>query len=699
MALAARRSPRDTIHWANLVAKEPDGRVGPLAERIIEKVCAYEDFLKNSGLIYLWKRCWLGYLQGVVNNRMESVGEQEEYTRIKINHFRNLLRHIFVNVTSTKPTMSPRATNTSFKSRSQVQICDGMLDYYMIEKGIEGKINTATECAIVCGEGYNAPTWDPAAGRIVAMSEPELQPDGSQLSPETPIYEGDIRVDTPRPWDVIRDTSKESFEELEWLIVRRFVNRFDLIAAHPDLRDKILSLPDKWSAREGGWTARGIFEVLKKTDKESSDDVAVYTLYHKRTPAVPLGRVTTVLDAETVLSDEAFKQAGCDEIPVYRVCAGDMEGLPFGFTPAFDLLAPQEGVNLLHSTITTNNAAFGVQCLQAAAGTSVNVQHLSNGMVLIERPPGAENRIEPVQLTKTAAETFTYKNELTTDMQVISGVNSVERGQPDAQLKSGVALALVEAQALEFQGDLRQSRAGLISKNGTAIVRLFKSKVKVPRLAAIAGKENRAHLKALKGADIADIDNVVVEEGSPLIATRSGRVNLADQLIKLELVETPEQLLSVITTGKIEPLTKGPQATLDLIQLENEMLMRGEVPDVQLTDKHHLHIVEHAVVMADPEVRKDANIKAAHDEHQRRHLAILAAMPPELAAILGMPVLQQPGAAPPGGAPGDEAGLGGAGQVLDAANPVDGELGQVQALGAPRNPVSGAEMPIEGGLQ
>lgn len=689
MALRDRRrrraGDRDDVYWCNLGHDL-------IPTRILDRVLEHDDFLKNSGLLWLWRRAWGEYHSGVSNNRLEIVGDRDQYTRIRVNHYTNILRHIYVNITGEEPSLQPRATSTDYKSRAQVEDAQGMLEYYRFEKKSTKDINHSTESAIVCGEGYIGTRWDPMAGPLVAVGQPQIDPETGLEIQGAPIHDGDIYYDVLAPWNVIRDSSKESFKDCDWLITRRFVNRFDLIAARPDLRRKIMDLPGKWSLAEGNWTERVVFNILNwNSQYASSDDVCVYTLYHRQSPSVPLGRVVTVLDDNLLWSDESMEEAGYDpmRLPIRRCATKDMKCFPYGDTVAFDLLAPQQGVNLLHSTIMTNNAQHGVQSLIATIGSNATSRQLDNGMTLIEITPGPDHKLEPLQLTKTAAETFTYKDDLKNEMQALSAVNSVERGMPDDQLKSGVALALVEAQSLEFQKDLKAAHNEMIADVNTDTLRLFKNKVKASRLAAIVGKGNRSHVKEIKGEDVEGVDAVIVETGSALLSTAAGRVNLADQLIKLGQIETPEQLLSVITTGKIEPLIKHRQATFDLIQLENEQIMDGINPPVILTDQHHLHILEHSVVASDPEVRKQGPIITALLGHVQEHMNMLKASPPELMALLKMPVLSPMGAPPPeaGGSPGGQP----AGDAMGFAPPEGAP--SVPGIQAPVNPINGSAIP------
>ena len=87
-------------------------------------------------------------------HQISFTGEQEELVSMHVNHFRNLAQHIFVMITSSRPTMEARAINSDYKSIAQTYLANGILDYYMREKHLEDALKTAVEMAIILGAGF-----------------------------------------------------------------------------------------------------------------------------------------------------------------------------------------------------------------------------------------------------------------------------------------------------------------------------------------------------------------------------------------------------------------------------------------------------------------------------------------------------------------------------------------------------------------
>src|SRR5574343_533993 len=160
-------------------------------------------------------------------------------------------------------------------------------------------------------------------------------------------------------------------------------------------------------------------------------------------------------------------------------------------------------------------------------------------------------------------------------MEIISGMNSVVRGNPEASLKSGTALALVQAQALQFMNGLQQSYTQLIEDVGSGIISLLKEFAKVPRVAAIVGVNQKSNIQEFTGDDLDLIDRVLVDVGNPLATTTAGRVQMAEQMLQMGAIDSPEKYLEVINTGKLTSLTENQSNTLAMVRQENEDLLKG----------------------------------------------------------------------------------------------------------------------------
>ena len=136
--------------------------------------------------------------------------------------------------------------------------------------------------------------------------------------------------------------------------------------------------------------------------------------------------------------------------------------------------------------------------------------------------------------------------------------------------------------------------------------------------------------------------------------TIAGRVQMAEQMMQMKVIQNPQQYFQVINTGRIDSMYEGTMDELLLIKKENEELLDGQNPLISPLDKHSEHIQEHKAVLADPDLRNDPNLVKVVMDHIEGHLNMLRTTDPALLNMVGeqaLPPLQPTNNNPPGGQP------------------------------------------------
>lgn len=595
---------------------EPDN----LVEYMEKRSGAWFQTLSESNYLDKIQRSWQSY-HGVYyedSHAISNGGEQGELVNLAINHYRNIAQNMLTMVTSTRPSFQARAINTDYKSQAQTTLANGLLEYYMRDKRLEGDLKRAVEYAIVMGAGYIKMEWNATSGEIYDVMDPE-----TEIDPDTgeeivvregfPVYEGDVEFNVLSPFDVVFDTTKENSKH-DWQLCRSFKNKYDLAAKYPELEDEIIAIRTKSEI-----TSRRV--SLSPFDE--TVDVPVYEFFHRPTEALPRGRYVLYLSSDVILVDAPLPYR---KLPIFRISPADILGTPYGYTSMFDLLPIQDAVNSLYSTILTNQSTFGVQNIYAERDAGITMSELSSGLNLIEGNPNTAPP-QALNLTQTPGEIFNFLQMLERAMETVSGINSVARGNPDPKqnLRSGNALALVQSQALQFISGLQQSYIHLIEDVGTNLILLLQDFASVPRIAQISGKASATLMEEFTGDDLNSINRVIVDAGNALAQTTAGRLEMATQMLQMGLIKNAEEYLAVVTTGKLEVMTEGQNKELLTIRAENEELFSGKV-DVMavLTDEHSLHIREHKAVLADPKLRHDPALVDRVLGHIQEHMNILS---------------------------------------------------------------------------
>lgn len=668
-----------------------------LLPKAVAQVDSYHEFVMQCGLQDIWQRTLSIYNAALVSSRLERVGRRGQYLRLAPNDFASLVRRAHTLLTAERPGMEPSPLNGDYTTRGAVSLAKGCLEYYLKLRKAESKVKRCVWRGFLAGEMVLFTWFNPNLGAIEDVDETGR-----------PVFGGDIDVQPVHPIDLVRDFTCKTYDESEWFIVRTRMNRWNVLALYaPDasdedeqgrvLRERILA-----ARREDqkGWRGRTIGLVDEAARDKDTDQVEVFHLIHKRTPAVPRGRWVTFMDAETALADrtlDELTQAEEGQEPpsweledfIQRTASEECEGIPFGYSSAWEELAVQDAVTIGESTLLTNLANHGIQTVAAPSGALVKPSMLAEGMRLLElESPRSDGKVEAVNLLSITDAHIGLPDRWVRRMGTNFGVNDTARGNPPQGIHAGNALALLQTQTIESLQGPEQAKDELWELFGSALVKHFQWNVKTERLAAIVGTGSEQHMKALKGSDLGGIQRVRVE-GVPYTARTSAQ--------KIETAEffagipnsglTIEDYKDIRETGSLDARFHKTRDKFLLIQKENEMMLRGELPRVLISDHHVEHINDHLALLDSPEARDDEQLKTVVLAHVQEHDNLLQVMPPLMAQIRGQPSLgMAPGmGAPPPGAEGGAPPAPGAaaegppseGMTLPAPNPATGEAAEI----------------------
>lgn len=613
-------------YWATVASDD-------LPAELTRKTSEFYDYTFRYGILDRWKRSYLAYYglseSGTDTTRLNQAGTNGEMYVLKVNHFRSLLQNLLVLITQQPPAVQPKASNTDSQSLNQTLLARSVIDYYLKEQSVERYLNEAAEFSLFGAEGYVTMTWDATAGE-----EAGINPDSGR-----PFYDGDVKFRSFHPVDVVRECFSDTNEQPKWFIVRTFENKYDLAAKYPELADDIISIcktPDFMSK----------YHYIA-FDLVTSDDIPVYSFYHEPTDACPNGRMMTYLTNDLWLTDTALPYK---HMPIYSMRPAKWFGTPFGYTVAYDMMGIQRNIDALQSVVATNQMNYGVQNIITWRGSEVNVIALAQGLNNIEVNPGSPPP-QPLNLVSTPREIFEQIGALVKEMETLSGINATARGNPEESLKSGTALALVAAQAIQFNSGLQQSFNNLRQDVCTGLIEMLQQFALTPRIAAIAGKSNRSRVKEFKGEDLSKISRVVCETVNPISKTAAGRLQMAQDAMQIpNSTITFEQYVEIVETGNLEVVLEAPASEQIYVKSENEALSDGEQPKALLLDDHLMHIHEHKTVLNSIEARQDPMIVQNTIAHINDHLNIFE--DPNNAKLLLALGQHPPQPAPPGPPPG-----------------------------------------------
>ena len=678
-----------------------------------ERVQDFYDHVANIGLVDLWRAtnraCFAGFHSG---GEIGRVGKQGEVRTLEFNELGNLKTHLYNLITAQRPAFEGRTDTIDSTAQQQAPIGVSVVETAMRDKGLEAKSRRAVDVMLRGGESFILKRWDPRAGPIYS-SEPVLDEAGQPVLDETGqpqergVPGGDVEFGCFHPIDVARDWTRPA-DEQRWWVPRRRANRYDLATQHPDLTERILKAPNVLEQERGNRPA--LFDQGRLASLDRCDDVWIYEPMVDRGPATPEGRLISYLTPDCVLFDGPLPYR---ELPLYRMAAQELEGAAFGYSLLWDILAPQMALNNVASQITTMASQLrGV--IWEPDGKGLTPSKVANLITILK---GGTIPPQVLDLFKVPGELFKLVEFYLQSMERLSGINSIYRGQAAEGQKglSGAAYALFAARAIEFGSALQAAYNTCLERVASATIADYQDMGAGEYLLTLAGEGNGYQVQAFLGgrADEASPDapgsapridkvaKITVKTANPMQSTTAGRMQLFDSLVQIPgAIKTPAEALQVITTGKLDPATQSTQRELENIQKENERLGKGEPVMTIASDRHWLHLPEHAGVASSPEAREDEGIAEVLAMHIEEHLMMLRAADPILLAIQGCPpeivqmvVMASQPMLPPGtpGAPPPEGG--GEPPSLEEAMPgPESAAGMPSLPQMPADPLTGEQM-------
>lgn len=622
---------RDYLGLAPLYSKE----FGTLVQCAIDD---WNNWIKRNGM----KRQWMHNFALMHNadpngssvfgeTSFEIVGENGELVRVGINEMRNLLTHLLNLIVSQPPALLAKARNTDPESIEAAQDFDLLLEHYMQtwDRGrIRKQTRKAAEQCTFFPFGAVLVEWDSQAGDVFVADESG-----------TPVKTGDVYVKARSVYDVVFDPSIEDETELSWVLIRDWENRYNLAARFPDAAEKILSLPSRVEVEnQHGWG-----------QNEATDQVCVWKFYHKPTVAVPDGRYALSVEPETILYDGPNPYG---ELPVFFMRASEGHGTIYGYPPANDIAPVNIALNMMYSAMTTNYAAGGTQNIAVKAGDEPSVNAIAGGMRVIEyndTPPQA------ISLVQNAPGAFDFIGLLRQTSELLSGINSAQRGDPDANVKTAKQQGMLQALAVQYANGMQASYAQLLEDVGNFLLKLFGLFANTERLTVLVGKDRVARSMNWSSGTFAAVQSVAVEQVDPAMKTLGFRTDQAAFLADRGLVSDPVGYIDVMTTGNLNALIEPEIQERALLRDENSTLLRGEEAPVLVTDDHEKHIKHHKMLLNSPRVRSQQPVVQNILNHMQKHMDMQAALGGNVAGSSAEVQPASPGnAAPPPDVPNEQ---------------------------------------------
>lgn len=575
----------------------------------------------NAELQTLWSAAYGHYFPALEDSygttaRLTRDGKKGELALVRTAKNRRLAGAVCGIVLGANPSFEPRGINHGGSTRASVSIARSILDSWWQLRGMKRMSQKWVEQAFFATESFMFAPWDDSAGEAAGVDENGMV-----------IRGGDIKLRTVLPWDTARDATLKDFDDSTWFGLRVWRNKWDILARYPT---DILGVPslDNVLGFERSELALHCSGVVRDFIADS-DRVPVWHWYHLPTDALPSGREVMLVTPDCVLRDVPLD--GYEGFPFVRLTPAELFDTPFGYSAFLDGMSLQELSDGVDSALATNLLACGVQSLVVGRGTKKRDENLLN-MSTLEVGPD-ELMPQGINFTKNPPDADKLRAGWDKTHQQNFGLNDVYLGQPDTAQMNAQAFALLSSLAVQANNPFQAQFLEAVGQLGTHIIRTYAKRIDAERLIPLIGKGDRHLLSSasFKGEDLKGIEQVYCRAGSALEQTIPGRVQIIELMQTHGVPLQADQILDVVRTGNIEPLTHALRDELDLIQIENEQISQGVNPPVHAFDNHLRHGAEHAAPILNQYGRADKKAVVANQQHVDDHYIAFFSLPSPMA--------------------------------------------------------------------
>lgn len=647
-----------------------------LAKAVMERVREYRNWLRTTGRLTLMQDLsdtYYGkdrYDHSWSSQAVRRDGKKGEILKTKVNHFGSIVRAMVTIVTSKKPAFDAYATNSDASNQAKAIVGNSVAEYVIRKKRFAAHQKKWVRQAILYRASFLSVDWSDHLGEEDKSAPPERDPE--TLKVVRPARLGDVVLRNHTPANVAFDFRYEDAQSLPWYVCQHWENKYELAAqvTDPAMRARILALsPDK-EALENRLTGPQDWGTTHGAGL--SDLVPVYRFMHVKSAAAPQGAEAYVLADDIILGD--VDPYPYDELLCYRLAPEDMDDSPDGHSVSVDMLAPTEALDASVSMALSKGQASQPKMFVPEAA---KMSKKDLGLPFAVLTYHGQLKPDFVNASSTAEDDLRLAQYFQSQLELLTGINPVMRGNAEQSLKggSGTAYAFLQAQAAVNNSGLEGNTHEASAQAMYGVVQVFRTHAKAKRkLGIIAGKAKAQLVKdEIAGSDLADVAGYTFEVGDPLSRTPSGRAAIAEMLRNLGVKMDPRRAIELITAGTWEPLIEDLQNEDLSIRRENESMSQGQqVAMAAVTENQVAHILGHTLRAG--EVKDKPELYALFIEHIQSHLDVYRGADPLLLAINGLPVPPPAGMMPGAeGAPG-------------AGGPPSGPMATPEAPDAPDMP-------------
>lgn len=509
-----------------------------------------------------------------------------------------------------------------YEDRVAAKMVTLLKDYHFYMNDFDTLRMRVTKAALLCGEAYMWPRWNPELGPVLpAWQEEEKAAKAAGRTPRLPVTDddgnqtigkdgeplwieketrvGDVEFKVCTPLNTLVHLTGD-FDLADYFIYEEYRDVDELKVLYPnasiDLEEEGKDEPEPiaiWRNMSG--IANG----------PQQSKVLVRYMRHRPTPFLASGR--WIVSTRTALLDNRPLEKGEEGLHLIRLTDYDVEGSQRGESFFTQGRALNAATNDLTSMQMRNQKLLAHPKYMVPKGSVVKKDALGNDISIVE----FSGAIEPKVVTPAPMnqESMILKNDLKQDMQMILGSSPTERGVIPPNIRSATGL-----QAMYEQEDMRSSQQNL--KQSVFVREVVEAAINLcsvhydkddKRILSIVGRNNANQILEFDPKHLKRGLTVRIQNGNGLPTSKAVRFDMAMQLREgMPTYMTEERLAAFMEWGDQDKVLDAATKAQRSAEAENEsILAMGGEDEPEPYENHVVHWVTHVQELQDRTFKKN----------------------------------------------------------------------------------------------
>jgi len=570
---------KELLKWLNLSVEKIQAKQRAVSQNMRDNLDTYRGDDSRSQ-----RSAELRTSEGVIRTRTP---------KLVVNHLYEITENLVSKMNKIKPAVEVLPTNDEFSDKNAAKAVKFLIEHLWYLNDMDRVMQQIHRFKYIFGEAYLFITWDKDAGDLhpdyVAAKKADavlkmMDGDGNDILDEEgnpklidfPVKTGDVKYEVELPWQILLQ-DKKKWEDVEWCIRISQKHVEELKKDHPEKSSDIKAD-----------TEASIFDSEELDDSRMEDHATVYEFFHKGTKYVPAGK--RILFTKSAILESGDSPYSHMQLPVERITDIDLPNKLHG-SSFYDVVKQIQTMHNNLSTQIVKNQFLVSSPKWVMPRGAAKIEQLGNDITVVQYQGPVPPQL--VQMNPTPPEIFNFRNSLKEDLEQLSGVFGISRGEPPRGVTAAVAMQFLNEQETE-------RATSSIAKHNNFVRNLAIKTVSVAsdyydpsdgRLLRIVGKDNAHVLKALESSNLHKDYDIRINLSSALPQSKAAKLEriLTTMQFKPELL-SDERWVDLLEFGSDDKMNSLITVAIRAAESENEDILSGEqVGPAEEWEDHIVH--------------------------------------------------------------------------------------------------------------